>query len=370
MSPGGAAHSVLGFARALQNRGHVIEIICAKASNEYIFENADLKFNVLNIPISSSIYYWALFPFWQFRINQAFKKYKMYILFPQVFPSNWWTWIYKIFNRNQNIVWYCHEPSAFIHSRSWIKAIPGIHMRIAAFLLNPILKYSDIWLEKQNNIVICNSQFTLNSYLLTYQRKAQAYVFPPINFNIYALNLVKEDFLFTIGRLTKFKKVDTLIRAFKSISENYPTYKLIIAGEGEDKNRLMKLTNELGMHDKIIFLGKVDDHALVQLYSKAKVTINTSEHEPFGLVPVESMNFGTPVIAHNSGGPQETILHCITGLLYNSYEELIDSIKLILSLDDDKYLEMQQNCVDHARKFDISLSVEKLEKTLEDARKN
>jgi len=164
LSPGGAANVVLQFAGALQSGGHQVEICCAKVSKEFRETNPGIQFNELKIPASNSIVYWLFFPFWQLKINRRLNAYKNCILFPHVLPSNWWAWMYKKTHKQAGIVWYCHEPSAFIHSTTWIDAIPVKLMKWGAKLSNPILKRMDITLEKENDAVICNSYFTKGQY--------------------------------------------------------------------------------------------------------------------------------------------------------------------------------------------------------------
>ena len=67
----------------------------------------------------------------------------------------------------------------------------------------------------------------------------------------------------------------------------------------------------------VSFLGGVDDEQLRELYAGAKAVLYPVEDEDFGIVPVEAMAFGTPVVAHNSGGPSETIVDGVTGILFD-----------------------------------------------------
>ncbi len=87
------------------------------------------------------------------------------------------------------------------------------------------------------------------------------------------------------------------------------------------------------------------------MYNIAKVTVICAENEPFGLVPVESMSYGTPVIAHNSGGPTETITHKKNGFLYNSPLELQQYLKKIINLPDSDYEAMSTNAKKRASYF-------------------
>jgi len=363
-SPGGAANVVLKFANGLQAKDHVVEILCAKVSEEYIKENPSLKFKQLYIPTSNSFFYWLLFPFWQYKINKQLKNYTGYILFPHVLPSNWWAWIYKRKGRDIRIAWYCHEPSAFIHSKPWINAIPNRFMKTGAKFLNPFLKNIDTALERKNDLVICNSNFTKNAYENVYKRKADGVIYPPVIIKDILCELSKEKIILTVSRLSKFKNIDFLLHAFSAIKDIFPDYRLVIAGEGEEKENLENIALNLGLQSSVIFKGKVSDEVLSDLYKKSRVTILCSKDEPFGLIPVESMMHYTPVIAHNSGGPRETIIHNETGFLYSDKNELITFIKQIVELNQEKYFLMQQRCREKALHYDTAKVIEKLESVL------
>jgi glycosyltransferase involved in cell wall biosynthesis len=364
LSPGGAANVVLSFAKELQSRDYQIKIICAKASREFLNKNNDLNIKQLKIPTSNSLFYWLLFPFWQIRINKILSNYKNCILFPHVLPSNWWAWIYKRKNENQNIIWYCHEPSAFIHSKKWINAIGNPVIRIGAKILNPILKKIDISLEKQDNLVVCNSQFTAKEYKRCYNKKAEKIIYPPIEIKHEKISQDKEKYLLSVGKLSKFKNINILIDAFEKISKIHPEYSLILIGDGEEKKNLEKLTTKKCIEDKVSFLGKVSNERRNNLYRKARATILCSKNEPFGIVPIESMMYGTPVIVHNSGGPKETINHNSTGLLFKDKNDLFNCMKKIMEINSVLYLKMQRNCQKKAMEYDPSNSISKLENIL------
>lgn len=364
LTPGGAATVVLQFANALQSRGHQVQIICAKVSEEFRKQNPDLSFKELKIPTSNSFFYWLFFPYWQLKINKHLNFYKDHILFPHVLPSNWWSWMFKQTHANTKVVWYCHEPSAFIHSPIWINALSNKFMKQGAKVLNPFLKRKDIELEKQNNTVICNSYFTKEQYERTYKKKACTVIYPPCPIKNVHIEKNKENYVLTVCRLSKFKNVDLLIRTIKTLSNDLPDCKLMIVGDGEEKEQLMKITNDLNLEKQILFLGSKSHEQLIKLYQKAKVTIICSHEETFGLVPVESMICGTPVIAHCSGGPRETIRHGNTGYLYNDTTELAAFIKEIFKMEESRYFEMQQQCQQNAAQYDVAHSIIQLEAVL------
>lgn len=358
--PGGAARVTLDFAHGLQKSGHTIEILCANASPDFLRENSDLKISQLCIPNSDSFWYWILLPYWQIKINKTLKKYPGYILFPQVLPSNWWAWIYKLFNRKQKIVWYCHEASAFIHSKKWINSITNPFMRVGAKIFNLLLKKIDIKLETQNNSVVCNSWFTAGQYEKCYNRKAAGVAYPPLEIKSIEPEKNKERIFFTITRLSKFKNLDFLIDAFSEFSKLNPGYKLIIAGDGEEKTNLEKITRDKKMEEKIFFPGKISDEERNGFYKKAVVTILCSHNEPFGIVPIESMMHGTPVIAHNSGGPKETIQNGKNGFLFDKKSNLVKYLEKLAEMNRKEYFDLQNNCQREVEKYEISNLTNKL----------
>lgn len=107
----------------------------------------------------------------------------------------------------------------------------------------------------------------------------------------YNINCQDVVFLY-IGRLEPQKNVDLIIEAFGKIE--YEDKKLLIVGTGADEPKLKKLTNELRLQDKIIFVGKSYEQQL--FYNLADYMITASEYEPFGFVIIESLACGTPVI--------------------------------------------------------------------------
>lgn len=362
--PGGAAHTTIRFARGLQGLGYATEIICAGVAEHILRDNTDIRFTVLDIPKSNLLKYWAFFPFWQIRINRTLSKYKDSVLFSQVLPSNWWAWIFKLTHTKAKIVWYCQEPSAFIHSTAWIKAIQSPMMRWGALCCRPVLKKIDITLERGNDLVICNSRTTAQSYHRIYGRHAKAVIYPPSSVRIEEFIKGKKDYFFTVSRLSKFKNVDLLIRSFASIHKKFPDYSLVIAGAGEEMPALKKLAKSYP-ESRITFTGEITNSELANYYRHAQATILCSKDEPFGLVPVESMIHGTPVIAHKSGGPMETIIDSKTGFLFHDEEELSLLLEKMMTMDAMCYQEMQRAAQQQAKKFDIAVSLVQLENVLQ-----
>ena len=123
-----------------------------------------------------------------------------------------------------------------------------------------------------------------------------------------------EKMILFVGRITYQKGVEYLIRAFPKILEQHPESKLVIAGSGDMRGYLEDLAFQLGCRDKIIFLGFVSGEMLKKLYKSADVTVIPSVYEPFGIVALESMASGTPVVASDVGGLSEIIQHEYNGV--------------------------------------------------------
>ena len=88
--------------------------------------------------------------------------------------------------------------------------------------------------------------------------------------------------------------------------------KLKVVGSGAMLEGLTEMAGK-----SVEFLGAVDDQQLVELYKNARALLYPVEDEDFGMVPVEAMSFGTPVIAHRSGGPKETIKENKNGIFFD-----------------------------------------------------
>ncbi len=142
-----------------------------------------------------------------------------------------------------------------------------------------------------------------------YNRKSQI-IYPAVDTGFFTpTNHSKEDYFLHVGRLIPYKRVDLAIAACQKLNLS-----LKIVGEGPEMGRLRRLAKK----PNIQFLGRVNDQKLLQLYRRAKAVLFCSE-EDFGLVPIEAMAAGTPVIAFEKGGAGE-IVTSKTGILFSKQE--------------------------------------------------
>ena len=118
-----------------------------------------------------------------------------------------------------------------------------------------------------------------------------------------------------VGRLVPQKGVDSLIRAIPLIASRHGNTKFLISGDGWSRGYLESLADSTGFGDRIRFLGFIPDSELPKLIASADVLVVPSIYEPFGIVALEGMAAGTPVVAANVGGLAEIIEHERTGVL-------------------------------------------------------
>jgi len=123
-----------------------------------------------------------------------------------------------------------------------------------------------------------------------------------------------EKMILFVGRLVYQKGVEYLIRAVPDIIKNHPNSKVVIAGSGDMRGYLEDLAFQLGCRDKIIFLGYIRGQMLKKLYKSSDLTVIPSIYEPFGIVALEAMAAGSPVIASAVGGLKEIIHHEYNGV--------------------------------------------------------
>jgi D-inositol-3-phosphate glycosyltransferase len=151
--------------------------------------------------------------------------------------------------------------------------------------------------------------------------------------------------LLFVGRIQPLKGIDTLMRAMKRVTGQYPGWKdnlcvCIIGGDPKPDSelerlefeRLKRLCTDLGIGDLVTFLGAKDQDTLVYYYSAAEMVVMPSHYESFGMVALEAMACGTPVIGSDVGGLSFSIEDGFNGYLVpgRDPDALADKIALLL----------------------------------------
>ena len=196
---------------------------------------------------------------------------------------------------------YCHSPIRY----AW--DLQHQYLRESNLTRGPkswfarwILHKIRLWdLRTVNNVdyFIANSKFIARRIKKVYARDATV-IYPPVNLKT-TQSLPREDFYITISRMVPYKRIDIIVEAFI----NSPQRKLVVIGDGPFYT---KIKAQVGNAENIKLLGYQSDEVVSDYLSRAKGFIFAAE-EDFGIIPVEAMMHGTPVIAYGKGGALESV---------------------------------------------------------------
>ncbi|KJJ85224.1 group 1 glycosyl transferase [Candidatus Omnitrophus magneticus] len=167
-------------------------------------------------------------------------------------------------------------------------------------------------------------------------------------------------YLISVGRLVKRKRYDILIKAFNIVLKKINNSQLIILGDGPEKQNLFELAETLGILNKIKFAGRVTDEQKNQYLQNSDLYILSSEHEGFGIVILEAMSHGLPIISTNIGGQTDIITSSKNGILINpnDEEEMARAI-ISLALDERARKIMAVNNKQYFNNYDIKVTAKK-----------
>ena len=216
---------------------------------------------------------------------------------------------------------YCHTPPRSLYGYSTMsdwKQNPITHF--IGTIINHFCRVIDARVSKRVGIYVANSEEVKRRIAKFYRRDAVV-IHPPVNVSTRVPLPTKERlYYFYVNRLAFAKHPELAIQVCNEL--NLP---LKVAGTGKAFAELKSLAGP-----SVEMLGEVSDEQLKELYAHAKALLYPVEDEDFGIVPVEAMSYGTPVIAHSSGGPKETIKDGVTGVFFDELnaEGLKKAIKL------------------------------------------
>lgn len=183
-----------------------------------------------------------------------------------------------------------------------------------------------------------------------------------------------EKMILFVGRIEPLKGIDTLIHAIAQMRKadvlsRCPHYLYIIGGNpeacGEDASkemqRLQALCAELDLHDLVLFLGKRDQDSLQYYYSAAEMVVMPSHYESFGMVALEAMACGTPVIATQVGGLQHLVQDGETGFVIpNGDPDALEEKITVLICKEELKDQMSRNSVAYAQTLNWDVIAKKL----------
>ncbi len=169
------------------------------------------------------------------------------------------------------------------------------------------LRQWDVTTAARVDSFVANSSFVAGRIQRYYGREADV-VHPPVDLECYKLPATARPrgyFLF-VSELVRYKRADLVIETFRKLGKH-----LIVVGDGEESKAL-----KMNLPENVKMLGRVSAHDLPGLYQGARALIFPAE-EDFGIVPVEAMACGTPVIAYRRGGALDSVIDGQTGLFFD-----------------------------------------------------
>lgn len=220
-------------------------------------------------------------------------------------------------------VCYCHSPARYAWDlQHQYLSQAGLGMGPRGIFARAILHYLRSWDVRTSLGVdhfIANSQFVARRIRKVYRRNALV-VHPPVNTSQFELGKVKrEEFYLVAGRMVSYKRTDLIVDAFKQM----PDRKLVVIGDGPEFEKISQSASP-----NVTFLGFQDSKTLVDHMQRAKALVFAAE-EDFGIVPVEALSCGTPVIAFGRGGVTESVVDGVHGVMFEEQtrEALIDAVE-------------------------------------------
>ncbi|MCK5450024.1 glycosyltransferase family 4 protein [Candidatus Pacearchaeota archaeon] len=219
--------------------------------------------------------------------------------------------------------------------------------------------YEKIILKKtidNSDKVICSSDFVKNDFLKDYLGKTKT-ITPGVDINLFkpSLKQTKGNNVLFVGSLNKsdeYKSLDILIKSLQKVKEEFKDVKLIIVGEGDNKNNYLNLAEKYGLKQNVIFLGELYGKDLVREYQNTNVLVLPSVKESFGMVLIEAMACKKVVIGSRVEGIPHVIDDRKNGLLVppknsdvlaNAIIKLLKNSKLAKEMGENGYKKVREN---------------------------
>lgn len=241
---------------------------------------------------------------------------------------------------------YCHTPPRYLYgyptASNFQKYWP---VKVYAVLVNHFMRVYDFDAAQRVDWFIANSR-EVQSRIKKFYRRDSVVIYPPVDVSKFQVTNSKSqkkgEYFLVVSRLVGAKNVDLAVEVCRNLKLN-----LKIVGTGRDEGKLEEMAGPT-----VEFLGDLGDEELVKLYKNCRALIFPASMEDFGIVPVEAMAAGKPVIALAEGGVKETVIDGKTGLLVEDLAPGSFVVALNRFMDMEKKGEWDSKFIQsHAQKF-------------------
>ncbi|OGC77530.1 hypothetical protein A2619_01945 [candidate division WWE3 bacterium RIFOXYD1_FULL_39_9] len=233
------------------------------------------------------------------------------------------TWNKGILTKpNQLHITYIHTPPRFLYHYSTENTKRDKwYFKLFFSYIDNLLRIWDYVAAQRPDFILTNSKETQKRIQKFYRRNAVV-IYPPVDVNhstVIENKSIQKPYYVAVGRLIKYKNFDLLIQAFNMLG-----LPLMIIGDGAYARTLKGMASE-----NITFMGRISDTEKHRVLSNALGLINPVKDEDFGIVPVEAMAHGIPVLAHDSGGHRETVIEGVNGMFFSelTVESIVNAMK-------------------------------------------
>ncbi|RJS94523.1 glycosyltransferase family 1 protein [Candidatus Bathyarchaeota archaeon] len=316
---GGIARHCLGLSRALAKQGHEVYLVTLEFPGAPLFEEMDgVKICRVLIELGH-----PNFMLWTFIFNHFMEK-KVAALSREV--------DFDIIHIHDWLTAPAGIAAKHFLGRTLISTVHSMEIGRSQGLHNPdsfLIDGIEWWMTYESRRIIACSNSVKRDLENHFHLPSEKITVIPngVDLSTFELSTDKEDvkrrygiapyerIVLFVGRLVPQKGVDSLIKAVPLIVQQHRNVKVIITGDGWSRSYLEELTRTSGFRDRIRFLGFVPDSELAKLMVSADVLVVPSIYEPFGIVALEGMAAGVPVVAANVGGLSEIVEHERTGVL-------------------------------------------------------
>ena len=318
---------------------------------------------------------------WQGRIHQSFFQYipfahkiisPLRLLSPLAFKSFDFSqfdliitsatgaYFPNLINKKQaKLICYCHTPPRYLYGLPTARNFTKNKFIYALVqILNHFLRLTDFKSSQNVDQFIANSQTTADRIKKFYRRDSLI-INPPIDLPKTKPALSREGgrrpegFFLAGGRLARAKRYDIAIKACNQLNLKLKIFGRDFANFADELKAMAGPTIE--------FLGEISQDQKDQLYSQSQAFIFCSDNEDFGMVPVESMAHGCPVIAYKSGGTAETVIDGKTGVFF---DELTPKSCVSAIQKFQKLKISSQDCLSRASEFSKEKFISKITKLI------
>jgi len=249
---------------------------------------------------------------------------------------------------------YCHTPPRYLYgyatARNWKK---NPILRILGEAANHFLRIVDYEASQNVDQFIANSK-EVASRIKKFYRKDAIVIYPPVDTPTEPTQKTKRTYVLAGGRLAAPKHIDIAVAACTKMKLPLKVFGKGFAGYGEELKKIAGPTIE--------FVGEVTDKQKWELMHGAKAFIFPSEDEDFGILPVEAMACGTPVIAYKSGGVMETVVDGTTGMFFSPLS--VNALMAALETFIKQTGSWDRRCTKQAKKFDREIFMKEIQRTV------